>query len=144
MPDRLDVLLARVRASGGRVTVGRRALLAHLVATDAHLTAEDLAAKVQADHPDVHRSTIYRSLRDLEELGIVDHVHLGHGAAVYHLADDVHRHLMCDACGTVIEVDDQVFASLERTLLEEHGFRLRPGHFAVAGRCRGCGPERSR
>lgn len=136
--DRLDELIARVRAGGGRVTTGRRALLRHLSAANTHLTADDLAGRVQEDHPDIHRSTIYRSLSDLEQMGIVDHVHLGHGAAVYHLADDLHRHLVCEHCDAVIEVDDAVFEPLEAALRAAHGFSLRAGHFAVIGTCRHC------
>lgn len=136
--DRVDELLDMVRNRGGRLTTCRRALIAELVATPSHVTADDLAERVQAAHPAIHRSTIYRSLGDLEELGVVEHVHLGHGRAVYHLTDDAHQHLVCDTCGDVIEVPDELFRPLEEQLLRDHGFRLQPGHFAVLGTCAAC------
>ena len=49
-------------------------------------------------------STIYRNLDDMERLGVVTHAHLGHGPAVYHLASTAHGHLVCEGCGTAIEV----------------------------------------
>lgn len=136
--DRVDGLLAKVRERGGRVTTCRRALIAELVATEDHVTADDLMARVQAKHPDIHRSTIYRSLSDLEDLGIVDHVHLGHGSAVYHLADSLHHHVVCEICGQVLEVPHEVFEPLAGSLRQRYGFELEPGHFAVIGRCATC------
>ena len=137
--DRLERILDALRREGGRVTSARRALVTALVEADAHVTADDLAAEVQAQHPEVHRSTIYRSLDALERLGVVDHVHLGHGRAVYHLTDDAHNHLVCESCGAVIEVPDDLFDGIGRDLRDEYGFAIRPHHFAVLGRCRACG-----
>jgi Fe2+ or Zn2+ uptake regulation protein len=136
--QRLDRILARLRDSGGRITTARRAVVTVLVESSGHVTADDLAAAVQRSHPDVHQSTIYRTLDALEELGVVDHVHLGHGRAVYHLADDPHQHLVCEDCGHVLEVPDELFAPLAAQLHREYRFTLRPNHFAVLGRCDAC------
>jgi Fe2+ or Zn2+ uptake regulation protein len=135
---RRDRLVAMIREQGERVTTARRALITALVQARGHVTAEDLAALVQKEQPDVHLSTIYRSLDALERMGVVDHVHLGHGRAVYHLADEPHQHLVCEVCGTVIEVPDATFAELAATLRRRYGFTIRPNHFAVLGRCRVC------
>jgi Fe2+ or Zn2+ uptake regulation protein len=132
---RKEEILAEVRARGGRVTTARRALVSALVEARTHVSADDLAALVQAAHPDVHRSTIYRTLEALEHLGVVDHVHLGHGRAMYHLADEPHHHLVCEVCGRVIEVPDGLFDELGSTLRARYGFSMRPHHFAVLGRC---------
>ncbi len=137
---RVEAILGRLRERGGRITRARRALVGALVSAEHHVTADDLAELVQRARPDVHRSTIYRTLVDLEEMGVVDHVHLGHGRAVYHLLDDPHQHLVCEACGAVIEAPDTLFRPLARRLLADYGFTLRPHHFAVLGRCGECPP----
>jgi Fe2+ or Zn2+ uptake regulation protein len=129
---------AHLRETGGRLTVARRALLDALLEAKTHVTADDLAATVQDRHPEVHRSTIYRTLDALERAGVVDHVHLGHGRAVYHLADDPHQHLVCESCGGVVEVPDRLFDELAAKLRRSYGFVIRPNHFAVLGRCRAC------
>jgi Fe2+ or Zn2+ uptake regulation protein len=135
---RRDRLVTMIRDHGARVTSARRALVTALVQTKGHVTADDLAALVQKAQPDVHLSTIYRSLDALERIGVVDHVHLGHGRAVYHLADEPHQHLVCEVCGAVVEVPDATFAKLSDTLRRRYGFAIRPNHFAVLGRCRAC------
>ena len=120
------------------MTPARRALVTALLEADGHVTAEDLAETVQRSHPDVHRSTIYRTLDALEERGVVDHVHLGHGRAVFHLLDDPHQHLVCEVCNAVIEAPDELFVPLAERLLDDYGFTLKPNHFAVLGRCAEC------
>jgi Fur family ferric uptake transcriptional regulator len=136
--DQAEPILALLRAQGGRVTTCRRAILETFLGIGGHVTAEVLTTAVQAGQPDVHESTVYRFLDELERLGVVDHVHLGHGPAVYHLSSDAHHHLVCDKCGTVTEVPEELFADLRSRLKLEFGFALQPRHFAVTGRCEGC------
>ena len=136
--DREARILDELRARGGRITSARRALVRALVEAHGHVTADDLAAEVQRAQPDVHRSTIYRTLDALEELGVVDHTHLGHGRAVYHLTDDRHQHLVCESCGAVTEAPSDLFDELSRQLKRRYKFTLRPEHFAALGRCSAC------
>lgn len=136
--DRFDEVLALLRAHGGRVTAPRRAILRALIDHADHPTAEQLTADVQVGHPETHESTVYRFLDDLERLGVIDHVHLGHGPAVYHFADDTHHHLVCEACGLVVEVPDRALEGFRRRLRSDFDFEMEPRHFAVPGRCRAC------
>src|SRR5262245_50058643 len=115
--------------SKGRVTTARRALLAALAHSDHHRTAEDLADEVRAAYPAVHRATIYRSLEALTEMGLIEHTHLGHGPAVYHLAEGSHHHLVCESCGVVIEVPSALFDDLSRTIRDGYGFDVSSRHF---------------
>ncbi len=136
--QRLDQLLGLLRASGGRVTTSRRAILAALLEAGPHVTADELATYVKERHPDVHMSTIYRTLETLTALGVVVHVHLGHGRAVFHMADEVHEHLVCGRCGEVVEAPSEVFSELARRIEDEYGFSLDRGHFALSGLCSSC------
>jgi Fur family transcriptional regulator, ferric uptake regulator len=134
----VEDVLAVMREHGGRVTSSRRILLGILFATPEHHTAEELTAAVQAQLPDVHPSTIYRNLDELERLGVVVHSHIGHGPATYHLAASAHGHLVCEVCGATIDVADTMFSGLAREAKSTHGFTIDPHHFAVPGRCADC------
>jgi Fur family ferric uptake transcriptional regulator len=136
--DRLAQLLALVRAHGGRVTTPRRVILSSLLDLGSHVTAEELAEHVQQRHPDIHLSTVYRTLDTLTKLEVIDHVHVGHGRAVFHMVDESHHHLACRRCGAVVEVPEALFADLARRLDDEHAFTLDRGHFALSGVCRAC------
>lgn len=136
---RLEGALDRLRAGGGRVTPARRAVLSAMLADRRrHVSAEELAEAVQAAHPEVHLSTVYRSLEAFEGLGVVTHVHLGHGRAIYHLSDEPHHHAVCEACGEVIQLPHELFDDLQATLQRSYSFALDAHHFALVGRCRSC------
>jgi Fur family ferric uptake transcriptional regulator len=136
--DRLALILDALGREGQRITIGRRAVVEALLAAEDHLSADDLALIVQQAHSGLHRATVYRSLEALQAAGLVEHVHLGHGRSVYHLADDLHQHLVCEACGSVEEAPSDLLAAVARRLRRERGFVMRPYHFAVLGRCRRC------
>jgi Fe2+ or Zn2+ uptake regulation protein len=141
--DRVDTLCRALKARGERITPARRRVLEMLVAADRHLNAEQILDGVQQTNPEIHRATVYRTLESLTRLGITEHTHLGHGPAVYHLIDDTHHHLVCERCGAVIEVQATLFRNLEKKVLAEHGFQMRPRHFATVGRCRVCASQPS-
>jgi Fur family ferric uptake transcriptional regulator len=134
----VEDVLALVRASGGRSTHARRLLVSALFARDDHMTAEELASEVHAVAPDVHLSTIYRNLEDLEALGVIAHAHSGHGPTTYHLAGRGHGHLVCQSCGDTIDVPDTLFRTLLRLADETYGFAVDPHHTAISGRCEAC------
>lgn len=134
----VESIIGVLRADGHRVTTPRRLLIRCLIEAGGHRTAEELAVEVQHRAPDVHISTIYRNLEELERLGVIEHAHLGHGAATYHLAATPHGHLVCSDCGLTIEVPDELFRQLGRRVLTDYGFSIDPHHFAMIGRCAGC------
>ena len=125
------------------MTASRQALIDELLQEPRHVTADQLIDRVQAVSPTVDRSTIYRNLAFLEDVGVVYHVHLAHGPSVYHLVDGSrHAHVVCGACGAVTEVSPQVFDALAAELDASHGFRLDHQHFALTGTCRRCATKR--
>jgi Fe2+ or Zn2+ uptake regulation protein len=134
----VDDVLALVRARGGRATSSRRILLEVLFEANDHLSAEELAEAVQARAPDVHLSTIYRNVEDLQRLGVVVHSHLGHGPATYQLASLAHAHFICEGCGAMIEASDDIFQGLAKAAKTRLGFSIDPHHFAILGRCADC------
>jgi Fur family ferric uptake transcriptional regulator len=136
---RMDEILELLRTDGGRVTSARRAVVQALLDIQEHISAEDIAERVQRAMPDVAPSTVYRTLEVLERLGQVEHVHLGHGPSLYHLAERVHVHLLCRSCDRVIELPETYLDDLAARLADEHGFQLEPRHFALLGRCADCG-----
>ncbi|MGO9028863.1 MAG: Fur family transcriptional regulator [Acidimicrobiales bacterium] len=134
----LEGALALLREHGGRITSSRRFLLEAIFEAQGHSTVEELAAKVQAKAPDVHLSTIYRNVEELEKLGVIVHSHLGHGAATYHRAAGAHTHFVCEVCGATFEAPDALFRNLSKNARVRFGFEINPHHFAVYGRCQDC------
>lgn len=135
---RVEALLTLVRGHGKRVTSAKRAVVSVLVASEGHLTAEEVTAAVQSERPDVSPSTVYRILDELGELAVVTHSHAGHGAAEYHLAEHAHAHVTCESCHTTFEVPSSAFDRLAEELRDSNGFVLDRHHVALSGRCARC------
>lgn len=145
----VDDVVAVLRSHGDRVTGARRAVIDALLAGGHHVTADEIVARMneregpggRGREPDPHRATVYRTLDRLEELGVVSHVHLGHGPSIFHVdhqATAPHHHAVCSACGTVVEVPLTALDGLSSALLAAHGFELSRQHFALWGLCRSC------
>ncbi|CAN5293442.1 transcriptional repressor [soil metagenome] len=129
---------SELRARGYRLTPQRQLVL-EAVGRLGHATPEEIATTVHETASGVNISTVYRTLELLEELGLVQHAHLGHGAPTYSVASDhEHVHLVCRDCGEVDEAPPEVARPIVDELAATRGFQVDVGHFAVFGRCRAC------
>jgi Fe2+ or Zn2+ uptake regulation protein len=138
-PEAVDDLVAKLKAGGHRTTTARRAVLeAILEAGDGHLTADEVAEMTHREHPDIHLSTVYRTLDSLCEAGLLSPARFADRPGTYHLADDHHHHAVCSRCGTVLLLADDVFAAVTVRLAEEHGFHAEPTHITIPGLCATC------
>lgn len=128
----------RLRAHGYRITPQRQLVL-EAVEVLRHGTPEEILAEVQRTATGVNLSTIYRTLEVLEEVGLVTHAHIGHGAPTYHAVDEhVHIHLVCDRCSKVQSIDADIAEGFAARLREERGFETDIAHVSIHGICSDC------
>lgn len=140
--DSLDEVAAALREDGGRFSTPRRTVLLALFAAEGPVSADYLArGSAGATRLDV--STVYRTLERLEELGIVRHVHVGHGPGLYALARSAEReYLVCEACHGVASVDATMLDAARAEIRKATGYEARFGHFPIVGLCRSCAGQR--
>jgi len=142
--DTADALVAEVaallRSRGERMTGPRRAVLTALTVHGGHRSAEDVIETVEALDPGVHRASVYRTLEALSDLGVVQHLHVGHGGTAYHLVGrpGPHLHTQCRVCGVVRDLPGGLLDDVAAQLARHHGFVLDAGHVALSGTCAGC------
>lgn len=137
MHHRDDV--AALRRQGHRLTPQRLMVLEVVKGSGRHLTAEDVHAAVQVQHPFVNIATVYRTLQWLHEVGLVAPIAVGTAPLRYqYMGDSVHHHLVCVVCGGEQEIGDEVLDALKRDLLERYGFAAQLSHLGLTGRCTAC------
>lgn len=129
----------QLRQRGYRLTPQRQLVL-EAVGRRQHATPEEILAEVRTVAGSVNISTVYRTLELLEQLGLVQHSHLGHGAPTYSVtSENAHVHLVCRDCGVVVELEPAVVGDLVDRLATERHFTVDVGHLTIFGRCADCG-----
>lgn len=135
----LDGAIAVLRARGLRISAARRLVLEALFAAGRPVAAEEIASGLESRLPCSDLASVYRNLETLEQLGLVRHVHLGHGPGRYAIADGAdHEHLTCERCGAHVAVPSAALDAARREIHAATGYRARFAHFPIVGLCPAC------
>jgi len=126
--------LGALRARGMRVSTARRQMLAELYTAEGPVSAEALAERL----PGADLASVYRNLVVLEEVGLVRHVHLGHGPGRYALAATTVEFVTCDRCGAHEAFDPSRIDAARDLIERELGYRPHFTHFPIVGVCTAC------
>lgn len=133
-----DTAADALRAHGCRVTRPRTAVLTALLDHDGPIDVPALTRMAERHEPGIHEATVYRTVATLAEVGIVTHVHAGHGPALVRLHGDSALVAVCQDCGRIEPVPSRVVDELVNATQSTTGFVLEPGHFALEGVCSAC------
>ncbi len=137
-----DPSLAQVLRERGLRLTAQRQLVLEAVYGLGHATPEQVHARVGETAAGVNITTVYRTLELLEELGLVTHAHLSHGAVTYHpVAGEQHVHLVCRSCHAIEEVPADMLNPLAAKIEAARGFEVDIGHVALFGVCAQCGGQ---
>ena len=132
-PEPVASLAERLRARGMRMTTQRQLVL-DAVGRLEHATPDQVSEAV----PEVDLTTVYRTLETLEQIGLLAHTHLGHGAPSYRLADDDHIHVVCHHCNAVTDAPAGLVDELAQRLHADRGFLVDRSHLTIFGTCADC------
>ena len=133
----VNQVCTQLRAQGRRVTPQRRAIIETLLEDHSHPTAEQVYARVHQDMPDLSPATVYNTLHELENLGVLLKLDLGLGERRYDVITKDHAHLVCLGCG---RVQDVPFDGKAPALPLEHAceFRVVDCRVVFRGYCPAC------
>jgi Fur family ferric uptake transcriptional regulator len=129
---------------GGQMTAARRRII-DAIPRDGAFRADTLWHQVRAAHPELGRATLFRTLRILQDMGLVERIAAGEDEGSYRwcaaCAEGHHHHLRCVACGRDIVVRGDALRQLEETLSRvASAYDFAPVSHAVelAGLCARC------
>jgi Fur family ferric uptake transcriptional regulator len=135
----IDEVAELLRRSGGRFSAARRLVLEALFAAEGPVSAEQIARGGGGRSAPVDLTSAYRILERLEELGVVRHVHFGHGPGRYALTrDGTREYLVCERCDRVAEVEPAQLDAVRKLLERDFGFAASFTHFPIVGLCAEC------
>lgn len=125
---------------GLRFSRGRQAVFHQVIKKHGHFTAEEMAKICVQLKPAVSRATVYRSLHEILEAGVIRGTAFGDKHQHFeHLYDEQkHHHAQCVRCHEFIEFPDLDEEDRYRPLLEKKGFKIVGHEMHFYGICKNC------
>ena len=141
--ERLTGFKEKINISRHKLTEQRQQILNLLAEhSNRHLSAEEVHRLLADKGRKVGIATVYRTLALLEELELVHRVTLDDGCVRYQLAGSLeeheHHHLICERCGEIVDVQDDLLDALEKELEVRYGFKITNHQVKFYGICKSC------
>jgi Fur family peroxide stress response transcriptional regulator len=129
---------AECRRRGLAVTVQRRAVYAVVSSRRDHPTADQVYEAVKDRVPGLSRTTVYRVLDTLVDTGFLRRVHHAGGVTRFDPTTERHHHLVCEACGRLVDLEDAAVPALRLPEAPGTGFRISDYSVSFLGLCGSC------
>jgi Fur family ferric uptake transcriptional regulator len=124
---------------GRPVTSQRRLILELLNEVTGHIDAKELYRRASARDRSISPATVYRSLKLFKELGLVDEGRLESARCYYEIRGPrEHQHLVCQACGEVIEFQSPLVGDLVDAVERDLDFKVAKVELYLKGYCSHC------
>ena len=145
MPSRSPELAEQLRAfedmcrqSGFPLTVQRRVILECVLQRHDHPTADQVHEEVRARVPEISRTTVYRTLEALVQMGAIRRAHHLGPASRFDANTGHHHHLVCMRCNSVVDFEDPRLDQLPVPDAVRTSFKIVDFSVHYAGLCAAC------
>ena len=119
-----DTLLSRCLAKNIRMTSQRQIIIQVIEESDDHPDVDQLYLRsVELDNT-ISIATVYRTVKLLEEAGLIERLEFGDGRSRYEEAGEHHEHLVDIETGEVHEFYNEELETLKTEIAREMGYDL--------------------
>jgi len=119
-----DPLLSRCLAKNIRMTSQRQIIIKVIEESDDHPDVDQLYLRsVELDNT-ISIATVYRTVKLLEEAGLIERLEFGDGRSRYEEAGEHHEHLVDIETGEVHEFYNEELETLKAEIAREMGYDL--------------------
>jgi Fur family ferric uptake transcriptional regulator len=138
--EEVRVFHEHIKKSGLKRTAQRDLILDVFLGTEDHVSSEDLYELVKAHDASVGFTTVYRTLKLLQECGLARDVQYYDGRMLYEhdFKHAHHDHLICTNCGVLIEFYSEVIENMQDEIAARHKFRPETHSLRIFGKCVKC------
>ena len=137
--DRTEEWIKILRRNGCRITAPRRAILDVITTSPRALQPGEVYELCRQKSPGIGLVTVYRTLDQLEALGLIQRIHREDGCHMLMPAPAGHEHyLVCTGCGLTILFKGDELEGLFSRVEEGTGFQAREHWLQLFGTCPQC------
>jgi len=137
--NRVQELVAGLRANGHRLTPQRLAVLRVLAESPDHPSVEQIYDKVRRQHPMISLATVYKTVETLKGMGQVLELEFSGASNRYDGRwTEPHVHLVCRGCGRIQDLELPALTQEAREAAERTGYELLGHRLDFYGLCPNC------
>lgn len=135
-----------IKAEGLKVTAQRNHILNAFLATDKHVSVEDIYILANRGKRRVGLATVWRTMKLIADCGLAREVAFDDGVSRFEHTHGKshHHHLICTRCKKVIEFTSKEMDEVERSIAEDYEFELESHRFEIFGLCKDCRRKKAR
>ncbi len=122
----------------------REVILQYFLETGGHMTVDDLHRLIHRKHPEIGRTTIYRTLKLFCDAKLAESIELKDGLTRFehHYKHSHHDHMICIECGTILEFVSAEIENLQDEIAHAYGFTIDSHRHQIFGVCQKCSQRR--
>jgi Fur family peroxide stress response transcriptional regulator len=135
---RLEQFERKCRESGVPFTGQRRAILEAVLNSDLHPSAHQVFEAVRAVSRGVSKATVHRNLEMMASMGVISKTCHPGAVARYEARTDLHHHLICLRCNSVVDIDDENLNALQVPDTSAFEFEVTDFRVQIRGYCKEC------
>lgn len=134
-----DQWLQALQNDGCRITHSRKVIVNLLIQSDRALGPIEIYDLARKEYPALGLVTVYRTLEKLEELGLIQRVHMPDGCHRYLKSAQGHEHLLlCTKCGKTVTFSGDDLNQLNTSVSQKTGFVIQDHWLQLFGLCPKC------
>ncbi len=137
--DETAILEAHLKRRGLNRSSRRDLVVSAFLSSNKHLSVDDLYALVRRKSPAIGRTTVYRTLKLLENAGLAQALVLKGETRFERVFNRRHHdHFICNDCGAIFEFSSDEIEALQEEEAGRIGFRIDGHEHRVFGKCATC------
>ncbi|MEM2911765.1 MAG: Fur family transcriptional regulator [Candidatus Bathyarchaeia archaeon] len=134
----LKSIIEALRKKGYKATPQRIAICKYALQNPTHPTAKTIYQKVREEYPTISLATVYKTLKVLKELDLIQELPFSQGQIRYDPNMTPHINLVCSKCSTIIDLDDPAVQSIIKRIADAKKFQVNGQRLDIYGICERC------
>ena len=119
-----QALLEKCVAQNIRITLQRQTIIKVIEESEDHPDVDQLYRRSVELDDTISIATVYRTVKLLEEAGVIERLEFGDGRARYEESGEHHEHLVDIETGEVIEFYDEALETMKEQIANRMGYEL--------------------
>lgn len=137
----MDKIISLFKEKKLKLTPQRLAVYKYLMNTTEHPSAETIYTALQPEYPTMSLATVYKAIKTLAEVGLIQEINVGEGNFRYDGRVDSHPHIQCINCGKVEDFCNLDLSYLNEEAQKHTNFNIISNKIYFYGTCTECTQE---